>query len=116
MIITALNRTWISPFSMVYTTSHSVSSVGSQLTVAHVVQEAEAAEQSDPPMVATCRAIVSAVISIGVEEEDRKRTWMADAEVCQIIFLLDVCSWLEALANEVPLALNVWRPPSYSTS
>ena len=32
-------------------------------------------------MVATCQAIVKAVIGIGVEEEDRKRTWKADAEV-----------------------------------
>ena len=31
-------------------------------------------------MVATCRAIVAAVIGLGVEEEDRKRTWMADAD------------------------------------
>ena len=46
-----------------------------------LVQEAEAAEQASPPMVATCHAIVKAVIGIGVEEEDRKRTWKADAEV-----------------------------------
>ncbi len=45
------------------------------------VQEAEAAEQANPPMVATCQAIVKEVIEIGVEEEDRKRTWKADAEV-----------------------------------
>ena len=31
-------------------------------------------------MVATCRAIVGAVVGLGVEEEDRKRTWMADAD------------------------------------
>lgn len=30
-------------------------------------------------MVATCRAIVKEVVGHGVEEEDRKRTWMADA-------------------------------------
>ena len=28
----------------------------------------------------TCQAIVRAVIGIGVEEEDRKHTWMEDAE------------------------------------
>jgi hypothetical protein len=30
-------------------------------------------------MLATCRAIVKEVVGHGVEEEDRKRTWMADA-------------------------------------
>lgn len=44
------------------------------------VQEAEAAERSQPPMTATCLACVKAVIDLGIEEEDRKRTWMADAD------------------------------------
>lgn len=44
------------------------------------LKEAEAAERASPPMVQTCRAIVAAVIGLGVEEEDRKRTWMADAD------------------------------------
>jgi hypothetical protein len=30
-------------------------------------------------MVFTCRAIVKEVVGHGVEEQDRKRTWMADA-------------------------------------
>ena len=50
-------------------------------TLLCMTQEAEAAEQANPPMVATCQAIVKEVIDIGVEEEDRKRTWKADAEV-----------------------------------
>ena len=45
-------------------------------------QEAEASEKSTPPMVATCRAIVKEVVGHGVEEQDRKRTWMADAGGC----------------------------------
>jgi hypothetical protein len=60
-------------------------------------QEAEAAEQASPPMVATCQAIVKAVIGIGVEEEDRKRTWKADAEVrlCRRLGRASVCNlWL----------------------
>ena len=43
-------------------------------------QEAEACERLDPPMIATCQALVSTVIGLGVEDEDRKRTWMADAD------------------------------------
>lgn len=30
----------------------------------------------------TCQAIIKAVIGIGVDEEDRKDTWMEDAESC----------------------------------
>lgn len=44
------------------------------------LKEAEAAEKLQPPMTATCRAIVSAVVGLGVEEEDREHTWLADAE------------------------------------
>jgi len=44
------------------------------------LKEAEAAERATPPMTATCRAIVTAVVDLGVEAEDRKRTWMADAD------------------------------------
>ena len=44
------------------------------------MQEAEAAERSQPPMTAACLACVKAVIGLGIEEEDRKRTWMADAD------------------------------------
>ena len=43
-------------------------------------QEAEAAERSDPPMLATCRALVGVAVALGVEAEDRSRTWKADAE------------------------------------
>ena len=46
------------------------------------IKEAEIAEKSDPPSLATCRAIIKATIGEGVEEEDKKRTWKADAEEC----------------------------------
>jgi len=41
--------------------------------------EAENAERSNPPQVDTCRAIVKAVVGLGVDDEDRQRTWMGDA-------------------------------------
>eukprot|EP00191_Tetraselmis_sp_GSL018_P019287 CAMPEP_0177592198 /NCGR_PEP_ID=MMETSP0419_2-20121207/8425_1 /TAXON_ID=582737 /ORGANISM="Tetraselmis sp., Strain GSL018" /LENGTH=893 /DNA_ID=CAMNT_0019083035 /DNA_START=192 /DNA_END=2870 /DNA_ORIENTATION=- len=44
------------------------------------LREAENAEKAKPPSIATCQGIVHTVIEIGVEEEDRKRTWKADAE------------------------------------
>ena len=46
------------------------------------MKAAEAAERTEPPMTATCRAIVAAVIGVDVEDEDKKRTWVADAEEC----------------------------------
>jgi len=46
------------------------------------IKEAEIAEKAEPPSIATCQAIVKATIGEGVEEEDKKRTWKADAEEC----------------------------------
>lgn len=38
---------------------------------------------------ATCQAIMRAVIGIGIEEEDRKHTWMEDADsVCPAVMLV----------------------------
>ncbi|EFJ27774.1 hypothetical protein SELMODRAFT_172051 [Selaginella moellendorffii] len=45
------------------------------------MKEAEAAERAGSA--ATCVAIVRSTIGIGVEEEDKKRTWVADADECR---------------------------------
>uniref|UniRef100_A0A0E0JGQ7 PRP1 splicing factor N-terminal domain-containing protein n=1 Tax=Oryza punctata TaxID=4537 RepID=A0A0E0JGQ7_ORYPU len=45
------------------------------------LKEAEAAERARSMM--TCQAIVKNTIGIGVDDEDRKRTWVADAEECK---------------------------------
>ncbi|KAF9608364.1 hypothetical protein IFM89_009483 [Coptis chinensis] len=45
------------------------------------MKEAEAAERAGS--VATCQAIIRNTIGIGVEDIDRKRTWVADAEECK---------------------------------
>ncbi|KAI9913757.1 hypothetical protein PsorP6_006132 [Peronosclerospora sorghi] len=42
------------------------------------LKEAEACEQANAPL--TCAAIVRASLDVGVDLEDRKRTWMDDAE------------------------------------
>ncbi|PVD31927.1 hypothetical protein C0Q70_07353 [Pomacea canaliculata] len=44
------------------------------------IKDAEDCERSGS--LHTCQAIIRAVISIGVEEEDKKHTWMADADAC----------------------------------
>ena len=46
----------------------------------HWLKEAEAAEHSGAPV--TCAALVRNSIWRGVEDDDRKRTWMDDAESC----------------------------------
>ena len=49
------------------------------------LKEAEAAEKNEPPSLAVCREIVRVTIGSGVEEEDMKRTWKADA--VRIVFI-----------------------------
>lgn len=44
------------------------------------IKDAEESEKAGS--VVTCRAITDTVIGIGVEEEDRKHTWMEDANSC----------------------------------
>ena len=46
------------------------------------LKEAEAAEEAGAPH--TCGAIVRHVIGVNVEEEDRRRTWLDDAEGCAV--------------------------------
>lgn len=42
------------------------------------LQDAEECDKAGS--VATCQAVIRAVIGIGIEEEDCKHTWMEDAE------------------------------------
>lgn len=42
------------------------------------MQDAEECDKAGS--VATCQAVIRAVIGIGIEEEDRKHTWMEDAD------------------------------------
>lgn len=47
------------------------------------LKEAETAEKNDPPATTVCREIVRVTVGVGVEDEDRKLTWKADAEECR---------------------------------
>lgn len=49
-------------------------------------QDAEECDKAGS--VATCQAIMRAVIGIGIEEEDRKHTWMEDADSVRPAVLL----------------------------
>ncbi|CAG9460105.1 unnamed protein product [Pedinophyceae sp. YPF-701] len=74
------------------------------------LKEAEACERLDPPLRHTCRAIVAAVVGLGVEDTDRKRTWIADAEEFQRAGSFETARAIFAAALEVyPHKKGVWR-------
>ncbi|KAK2076843.1 hypothetical protein QBZ16_005070 [Prototheca wickerhamii] len=74
------------------------------------LREAEAAERAAPPFPATCRAIVAAVVGVGVEEADRKRTWVADAEEALRRGAVETARALYAAALAAyPGKKSIWR-------
>jgi len=74
------------------------------------MKAAEVAERSDPPMTSTCRAIIATVIGVDVEEEDKKRTWVADAEECVKNGSIETARAIYAQAMEAfPTRKGVWR-------
>lgn len=74
------------------------------------MKAAESAEKSEPPMVATCRAIVAEIVGYGVEDEDRKRTWMADADECIKNGSIETARAIYSHALEAfPSKKGIWR-------
>lgn len=74
------------------------------------LKEAESAERASPPMVATCHSIVKEVIGLGVEEEDRRRTWAADAEEMGRKGSVETARAIyEVLQQAFPGKEGVWR-------
>lgn len=61
-------------------------------------------------MVATCRAMVDAVIELDVEEEDRKRTWKADAAAAASRSSVETARGIYEHALKVfPGKKSIWR-------
>ena len=58
----------------------SLSAAGVEINKDFWMKDAMDAEKGDS--IQTCQAIIKAVIGVGVDEEDRKDTWMEDAESC----------------------------------
>lgn len=52
------------------------------------MQDAEECDKAGS--VATCQAVIRAVIGIGIEEEDRKHTWMEDADSVSVDDLVNM--------------------------
>ena len=65
-------------FDIIKLAISSLTSEGVSIDREKWLSEAELAEKSGSP--ATCKAIVQNTIQFGVENEDRKRTWLEDAE------------------------------------
>ena len=71
---------------------------------------AEECEACEPPAVATCHAIVRATGGEGVDEEDRKATWIADAEECAERGSVETARAIYAHALSVfPSKKGIWR-------
>ncbi|KAF4792125.1 hypothetical protein TURU_123599 [Turdus rufiventris] len=71
------------------------------------IQDAE--ECGKAGSVATCQAIIRAVMGIGIEEEDWKHTWMEDADSCVVHNALECAQAIYAYALQVfPCEKSVW--------
>uniref|UniRef100_A0A673FT08 Pre-mRNA-processing factor 6 n=1 Tax=Sinocyclocheilus rhinocerous TaxID=307959 RepID=A0A673FT08_9TELE len=76
------------------------------------VQDAEECDKAGS--VATCQAVIRAVIGIGIEEEDCKHTWMEDADSCVAHGALECARAIYAHALQVfPSKKSVWLRASY---
>uniref|UniRef100_A0AAY4EQ66 Pre-mRNA-processing factor 6 n=1 Tax=Denticeps clupeoides TaxID=299321 RepID=A0AAY4EQ66_9TELE len=76
------------------------------------IQDAEECDKAGS--VATCQAIIRAVIGIGIEEEDCKHTWMEDAESCVAHGALECARAIYAHALQVfPSKKSVWLRAAY---
>uniref|UniRef100_UPI00358DE5CD pre-mRNA-processing factor 6 n=1 Tax=Myxine glutinosa TaxID=7769 RepID=UPI00358DE5CD len=76
------------------------------------IQDSEECDKAGS--VATCQAIIRAVIGIGVEEEDRKHAWMEDAESCIVHSALECARAIYAYALQVfPSKKSVWLRAAY---
>ncbi|KAJ3172571.1 hypothetical protein HDU88_005899 [Geranomyces variabilis] len=85
---------------------------GSTLNRDQWILEAEKAEKEG--YVVTCQAIIRKTIAMGVEEEDRKSTWMEDAESCIAHGSAATARTIYAYAlKEFPQKKSIWRRAAF---
>ncbi|CAL8325486.1 unnamed protein product [Merluccius merluccius] len=76
------------------------------------IQDAEECDKAGS--VATCQAVIRAVIGIGIEEEDCKHTWMEDSESCVSHGALECARAIYAHSLQVfPSKKSVWLRAAY---
>lgn len=76
------------------------------------IKEAEQCEKEKS--ISTCQAIVRATIGLGIEEEDKKPTWMEDAESCIAHGSYETARAIYAYAlTEFPHKKSIWRRAAF---
>ncbi|KAI5723357.1 hypothetical protein M8J76_004905 [Diaphorina citri] len=90
----------------------SLSANGVEINREHWFKEAIEAEKAGS--VHTCQALIRAIIGYGVEQEDRKHTWMEDAESCanQGAYECARAIYAQALAT-FPSKKSIWLRAAY---
>merc|ERR1719411_530476 len=64
--------------------------------------------------VQTCQAVIKAVIGVGVDEEDRKDTWLEDAESCKNAGAYECARAVYAHALTVfPKKKSIWKEAAF---
>ena len=72
------------------------------------LQQAEQAEREGSAL--TCAAIVKATLHLDIDEEDRRRVWVEDAQGCLEKHCIETARAIYACAlHEFPDAVSVWR-------
>ncbi|XP_033726483.1 pre-mRNA-processing factor 6-like [Pecten maximus] len=76
------------------------------------IKDGEDCEKSGS--IITCQAIIRSIISVGIEEEDRKHTWMEDAESCAVNGANECARAIYAFAlTEFPSKKSIWLRAAY---
>jgi pre-mRNA-processing factor 6 len=89
-----------------------LSAKGANLSREQWLREAENCEQSGS--VLTCQAIIRATIALDIDEEDRKHTWMDDADGCVSRRSIETARAIFAHALKVfPGKKSVWRRAAF---
>lgn len=74
--------------------------------------EAESCEKTGA--VGTCQSIIHATIGLNIEEEDRKKTWMDDADTCIAHGCIESARAIYAHALKIfPEKKSIWRRAAY---
>lgn len=90
----------------------SLSANGVEINRDQWMQEAMESEKSGA--VRCCQAILKSVIGVGVEEEDRKQTWIDDAENCAREAAFECARAIYAHALQVfPMKKSIWLRAAY---
>ncbi|KAJ3105219.1 hypothetical protein HDU97_008373 [Phlyctochytrium planicorne] len=85
---------------------------GSTLDRDQWIKEAEKCEKEGFP--ATAQAIIKSTIGIDVEEDDRKATWMQDAESCIVNNAIATARAVYAYALQIfPQKKSIWRRAAF---